>query len=178
MRKQTQYIMAFALVAALILTTGGIGWALTANPYTSTLNCPVWPYSDQLTATVTTNQNGSFHYLYTLNFAQSTGESLTSFSVGNMQNSAYTDPGSSVAFSMINSQDSVYWHINAPVGSTVSFWYDSIYSYKLVNVTADGGLPATGQTLGMDATTPEPSSLFPVVMGLGGLVWTARRRRN
>ncbi len=178
MRRRVRYALAFMLVVVLMATAEGIGWSLPSNPYTSNLSCPVWPYSNQLTATVTTNQDGSFHYFYTLNYAQSAGGPLTSFSVGNMQNLAYSNPGCSVAFTMPSSKDSVYWYVNVPTSSTISFWYDSIYSYKLVNVTMASGLPATGQTLGMYNTVPEPSALASLLLGLSGLGWTIRKRRS
>lgn len=180
MRRHTQYALAFALALALTVAAVGAAWALPANPYTSGIHCAFWPYTNQLTAEVTQNPNGSYHYAYTLVFSESAlfDEPLTDFSVGNLGRFAYTNPGCDYAFVMADSQDSVYWNIAygvVPVGNTVHFWYDSAYSYGLVGVTISGGLPSDGTTLGM---VPEPCSLLSIAFGLGGILCTRLRRRS
>jgi|GEM_PF-3293524 len=185
MRRQSQYAPAFALALLLTLGVMGAGWALPANPYVSyvTFYDPLdlgVAHANQLTATVTYNQlSGLYHYDYTLVYSASfLDASLTDFSVGNMYNLAYTNPGCTYDFTMADSQDSVYWYIadgDAPVGQTINFWYDSIYSYKVVDVTVSGGMPSNGLTLGM---VPEPGSLLALAFGLGGVLWTRLRRRS
>lgn len=179
MRRQHQYALLFALVLTLTTSLVGAGWAVN-NPYVSTISCPDWPYSNQLTALVTTNGDGSYHYEYTLEFLETAlDEPLVDFSVGNPDNLPFRNPGCTYSFTMAtNSTDSVYWYVDygaALAGQTVKFWFDSDYTYCVQDVTVWAGLPSNGFTLGMVA--PEPGTFAAMAVGLLGLVPMLRRRR-
>lgn len=179
MSRHIHYALAFALTVALTVAVVGAGLALP-NPYQSTVTCttPGLGYSNQLTAAVTTNLDGSYHYEYTLVYAAcSLGGTLSNFSVGNLQNLAFTNQGSDyMSLKPGPSTNSVLWNSGTvSTGHTVKFWYDSVYSYGLVRVTLSGGLPSDGMTLGM---VPEPCSLVAMAFGLGGVLWRRRKTRG
>jgi hypothetical protein len=184
MRGSIRFALLSALVIVLCIVVIGAVWALPQNPYSSVLSLNLGDmmtdYSNSLIAEVTANQNGSYHYEYTLSYLHSAyldGELLTEFSVANRNNLAFTNQGSDHNFVNGISQNSVLWISgNAGVGQTVKFWYDSIYSYKEVEVTLSGGLPSSGTTLGM--VMPEPCSLIVMLTALGGLGFKLRRRKR
>ncbi|MEN6358073.1 MAG: PEP-CTERM sorting domain-containing protein [Armatimonadota bacterium] len=172
----------FALICALVVVTGVVAWAFPENPYQSVVSLSMGDmftdYSNNLTAKVTVNPNGSYHYEYTLSYQCSAyldSEALTEFSVGNMDKLAFTNQGSNHAFTNSASNNSVLW-VNGSVGTgnTVKFWYDSIYTYKVVDVTLSGGLPSSGNTLGM--VIPEPNSIIALLTALGGFAFVLKRR--
>jgi len=179
MKRRTQYAITFGLVFALTVAAVGAVLALPPNPYSSAVYCSAWPYTDQLTATVTRNLDGTYHYQYDLSFSGSAfSEPLTGFRVGNVYNLPYTNPGCSKSFTIAPSVTSVYWYLHygdVQPGTQVSFWFDSVYSYTEVDVTIDAGLPANGKTLGM---IPEPCSMCALVFGLGGIALARLRRRR
>ncbi len=177
MSKHTKYTVVFGLVLVLTCLTIAAVWAVPANPYVSNLICLNRPYSNQLTAMVTGNLDGTYHYLYTLVFAQTAfpGQNLTSFSVSNFNHMPFTNQWCDYSFTAAVSAESIYWYINVPVGKTINFSYDSPAFYDLADVTMDAGLPADGITLGM---IPEPGSLAVVAFGLLGAGWLNIRRRR
>jgi hypothetical protein len=140
----------------------------------------VTDYANSLIAQVTTNQDGSYHYEYTLSYLHSAyfdGELLTEFSVANRDNLTFTNQGSDHGFVNGNSTNSVLWVSGAvATGQTVKFWYDSNYSYKEVDVTLSGGLPSGGKTLGM--VIPEPESLIIMLTALGSFGYTLKRYKK
>jgi len=178
MRRRTRYALAFGLVLALAVGIVGAGWALD-NPYVSDVKrTSSQPYTNQLTALVTRNEDGSYHYLYTLVYSHSAlSGKLSSFSIGNLSNLAFTNQAcSQTSLKPATSATSVLWNSGTvATGNTVTFSYDSWFSYGLVDVTLSGGLPSNGLTLGM---VPEPCSLLTVAFGLGGILWTRLRRRG
>lgn len=180
MRRRSQYAFLFALILVLTAAAAGTGWAVD-NPYISTVYCAEWPYQNQLTAVVTDNLDGTYHYEYTLEFLQTSFElPLTDFSIGNPDGLAYTNPGFTYAnaFSMGDHADSVYWYIDwdaVTVGQTVKFWFDSVYSYTERDVTVVAGLNSVGTTLGM--VIPEPAGFAALALGLIGVLPIVRRRR-
>lgn len=179
MRRRSQYAVILILAAVLVAGAAGTAWAIS-NPYISYIFCPDWPYTNQLKAEVTTNTNGTYHYLYTLNYLQTSfDEPLTDFSIGNPDNLAYSNPGCTYAFTMNTStHDSIYWYVDygaATVGHTVKFWFDSPYSYCLRDITIGSGLPSNGYTLGLVA--PEPAGVFAALFGMAGLLPLVRRKR-
>lgn len=177
MRRRTRY--ALAIVLALALTAGlvGAGWATPPNPYTSTISGP--GFANQLTATVTNNADGSYHYLYTFVFVrglQPTSK-LSAFSVGNPTGGHFFNWGCSQPSMILNqaSTDSVLWQQGSvSPNTTVTFWYDSFSTYGLVNVTATAAIATGAKTLGM---VPEPAGLAAIAVGIIGLLPTIRRRR-
>ncbi|MCE5323839.1 PEP-CTERM sorting domain-containing protein [bacterium] len=179
MRRSIRFAL---IICALVIVSGAVGIAQPQNPYQSVVSLSLGDsfidYSNNLTAQVTTNIDGSYHYEYTLDFQQSTymsGEALTEFSVANRDNLAFTNQGSDHVFSNAVSSNSVLWvNGNVGVGNTVKFWYDSFYSYKVVEVTLSGGLPSSGDTLGM--VIPEPSSIIALLTALGGFAFLRKRR--
>lgn len=183
MRRSIKFALMSALVVILSIAVISSVLASPQNPYTSVvglnLGDMITDYTNSLTAEVTVNQNGTYHYEYTLSYLQSAylnGEKLTEFSVGNRYNLAFTNQGSDHTFTNGASTNSVLWISgNVGVGQTVKFWYDSIYSYKEVDVTLSGGLPSTGTTLGM--VTPEPSSLIVILTAIGAFGYTIKRRK-
>ena len=171
-----------ALVFGLILILAGLAvgtaWAVPDNPYVSDLKLTIIrPYSNQLTATVTTNPNGTYHYAYELIFAAATvpGQALTSFSVSNTWNLPFTNQWCDHDFTAAVSSDSIYWYLEVPLGSTVNFSYDSPMPYGVVEAVMQAGLPADGLTLGM---VPEPSTVASLVLGLCGTMWVGFKRRS
>lgn len=88
----------------------------------------------------------------------------------------FTDPAA-------GSDGWVYWtggFIN--VGDTRTFSYQSVYApmtdIQAWGVVIDGGTAATGKTLAMGASTPEPSSLAALLLGAVGLVPVMIKRRK
>lgn len=66
-------------------------------------------------------------------------------------------------------------------GQTLTFSYDSIYSYCEIPVSAyvlDGGLESDGTALGMASTVPEPSAFVGLAMAMAGLVPSLIRKRR
>lgn len=182
MRRHTQYALACAVVLALIAGAAGTALAQPANPYVSQIksDLPGVNFTNTLTATVTQNLNGSYHYAYKLDFVQSPFDGpLTDFSVGNPNHLAFSNPYCSDPRSydpFDGSGESLYWYISddAWPGTTVWFSFDSPYSYGLVNVAAGADyFPASGKTLGM---VPEPGSVTVILLGLGAM-WARRKRR-
>lgn len=179
MIKITKYAVVFGLIVALTGVAGVSGWAEPANPYESALVGIAVPFTNQLTALVTDNPDGSYHYEYTLVFENAAffGQPLTSFSVGNITGVPFWNQWCDFDFTPASSLDSVYWYVNVPQGNTVHFSYDSAAEFMLVDVTMNAGLPADGQTLGMKPI-PEPGALATLAFGLLGIGWTNIRRRR
>lgn len=179
MIKITKYAVVFGLILALTGAAGVTGWAEPANPYVSALVGIAVPYTNQLTATVTDNLDGSYHYEYTLVFENAAipGQPLTSFSVENRSGVPYWNQWCDFDFTVAPSLDSVYWYVNVSQGNTVHFSYDSAAEFMLVDVTMNAGLPADGRTLGMKPI-PEPGALATLAFGLFGIGWTNIRRRR
>ncbi len=178
MRRHTRYALASVLVLVFVVGLAGAGWAVP-NPYVSTVSrAAPMAYSNELTAVVTQIEGG-WHYEYTLVYAASAnGGKLASFSIANIHNLAFSNQGSSdPSFQAAPSTNSVLWTSGTvPVGTTVKFWFDSVYSYGLVNVTLSGGLPSSGQTLGM-VPVPEPASIIAIAFGMIGALPLMRRKR-
>lgn len=185
MRRRTEYALAFALVLALTASVVGAGWAFDLDtPYTSTITYPgmggshIGTYSNQLTATVSRNPNGSYHYLYSLAFVHTYGTNrLSAFSVGRMAYQAFANQDcNETSLIVAASNNSVLWNSGSVLlGHTVTVSYDSFWSYGEVDVTATAGMPSGGKTVGM---VPEPSSLLAVAFGLGGVLWTSLKRKS
>jgi hypothetical protein len=178
MRRRTRYALAFGLVLVLTVGIVGAGWALDNTSVSDVKRTSSQPYTNQLTALVTRNGDGSYHYLYTLVYSHSAlSGKLVTFSIGNLGNLAFTNQTcSQTSLKSAASTTSVLWGSGTvTTGNTVTFSYDSRFSYGLVDATVSGGLPSNGQTLGM---VPEPCSLLAVAFGLGGVLWTRLRRRG
>ena len=95
----------------------------------------------------------------------------------------FTDPTYSVLLPSAN----VEWidgNLKAPVLGVIdtrTFSYKSYFAPMVIPVYAyviDGGDSAEGETLGMGATVPEPSSLAALLFGAVGLVPLVMRRRK
>ena len=130
MRRRTQHALAFALVLALTAGVVGIGWA-APTPYTYTSEIKS-TYSNWLTALVTRNTDGSYHYEYTLQYLHAwNNQKLTVFSIGNLTNKAFTNRQcSDPRIALGTSTNSVLWNTGTvPLATTVIFSYDSFWSY-------------------------------------------------
>lgn len=182
MRGCARYVLVFMLVVILVGGIAGTGWTLP-NPYVSWVTCdtPGLEYTNRLTATVTQNLDGTYHFQYVLEFLEDPfGTGLSDFSIGNLDYLPVTNPYCSHPRSddwFDNTTESIYWYTSdVATGTNVTFSFDTVYSYTMTNVTVGAsGFPSGGDTLGM--RIPEPASTAVVIMGLGA-VWAKIRRRR
>lgn len=178
MSRQSKLALVFGLILVLASITIAQAWAVTDNPYISNLfRTGSRPYSNQLTATVTTNLDGTYHYAYELIYdsAAFAGQLLTSFSVANDYDMPFTNQWCDYDFTAAQSDNSIYWYVNLPLGTTVNFSYDSPAFYDVVNSAMLAGLPAGGLTLGM---VPEPGTVAALLFGLCGAMWAGIKRKR
>ena len=170
-----QYALIISLILALWVASGAVlaqsGPLLATSAGAVSSSIPDQSYTNELTAQVYQNSDGSYLYQYTLVFAQSAlnNAPLTVFSVADVPYLAFTDQScSDPSFTSTITSSSVEWTGGSvPIGNTVVFSYDSAYSWQQVNVSLAGGLPSTGTTLGM--AIPEPASLLVLLTGAAGL---------
>lgn len=169
----------------LILSVHTLSYSNTSNPYSSSVVSGSGNYSDALKCTVT-KKSGYYHYVYTLTFSNSyRSRPLTNFSVLNAKNYHFVNAGND--HGMVNpifgftSSTSILWtsSIGVPVGHTVKFWFDSYCSYGQVLVTLQGGMIASGKTLGLSTLAvggnpPVRADKKSVILLVRGL----RPRRN
>lgn len=177
--KRTQHTVVCALIFVLTAGIVGAGWGVD-NPYTSYPESTTYHFLNKLLATVTTNSDNSYHYVYVLDYQNGrNGSALTKFSIANPDHLAFSNWHCDANLQLDEtSTDSVLWKSGSvATGNTVTFSYDSVYSYGEVNVTIYGGANSYGKTLGM-VNNPEPSSLLAVAFGFGGILWTRLKRRK
>jgi len=181
-----RYLLATALILVLITVTAGtvLAYGALLDTYSAPISFtgygPPYDYTNDLTAQIFQNSDGSYHYLYTLIYAESFmgSSALSDFSVGNLDNLAFTSQGSDYSFYNSPSNNSVLWvDGNVPMSTTVHFWYDSFFPWTKVDISSGGGLDTnTGKTFGM--TIPEPASIGFLVLGAGGLLWKRLRLKR
>jgi len=140
---------------------------------------------------VVTRTGNIYDYNYTISYYAVGGKSaaIHSFSISNDGGTSYFGAANNAGFS-----NSVYSESNAlaaiewlgngnaiTVGQTKTFSYQSEYmpmDLLVYTCAADGGGYADGETVGMGAMIPEPSSILALALGLSGFAPFVIRRKK
>lgn len=138
---------------------------------------------------VTRALNNVYTYTYSLSYTNGTS-AVHTYRIQNPNgvafHGAYNLPVGTGSVAFTNPPDATGW-INwtlgtMVVGGTATFSYQSMYAPMLDikgwEIAIDGGGSATGKTLVMGDTLPEPSSLAAFLFGAAGLVPMVIRRRK